>query len=174
MKKGLIIAISLVFLLTGCGKTDSERIKSKYGSSNEKIVESLSNKDDASTYFGDLMVLDDNTLSNQLGIRVIDVENYVGSIPYVLDSRFYIAVKPKKDTKERIKESLDIYASYLENRILDEINMNEEMSEEQKADYTKKAEMVKNHLEKEVNGYYIYISSEDNEKVLETITENLK
>lgn len=174
MRKSLIVALSLLFVVTGCGKSDSEKIKSKYGSSNEKIVKKLESKDDMKTYFGDLMVLDDNLLSNQLGVRVEDVENYVGAIPYVLDSKFYIAIKPKKDNKKRVKESLDAYASQLENRIRDEINMNTEMSEETKVDYTKKADMVKNHLAKEVNGYYVYISSEDNEKVLKIMTENLK
>ncbi|MBQ9182093.1 MAG: DUF4358 domain-containing protein [Bacilli bacterium] len=174
-KKVLILTAVFSLLLTGCGKTKSEQIESKYGTQNETITKSLNDlKITETENFSGLMILDDNTLYTQLGITVDDVQNYVGALPYVLDSKFYIAIKPASSSKEKVKKAIDTYISNLALKFQDDPISSEGMSEEEKNAHTASLNMLNNHLEKEIDGYYIYISSSDNEKVLKIIQENLK
>ena len=166
MKKFLVVATVFLLALTGC-KNKSEKIQSKYGDQNKDVVNSLNDTKDEKLYFADLMVLDDNTLQTQFGLTVDEVENYVGAVPYILDSRFYVAIKPTSESKDKVKRMLKSYAANLEQRLSDLVT---DEDEESKA----KLEMIKNHMEKEVNGYYVYISSSDNEKVLKIIEKKLE
>ena len=167
MKKLLVIVIAGTLLLTGCGKTDKEKRESKYGKENNSITEKLSGMEE----FSGLMILNDATLASQIGLTLDDVENYLGALPYTLDSKFYVAIKPKKGSEDLVKQALDIYTTVLLSKLENSL---ENTSDEEKSNLQTQIDMINNHMEKEINGYYVYISSSDNDSVLKIIKENLK
>ncbi len=157
MKK-IVIVLIITLMLTGCGKVKT--IEEKYGKENAKIKEELKELtfgSEEKKYFSDLMILDSNTLRTELGIREEKVENYIAAVSYEKNGNYYIIIKPKDDEKEYVKNALDSYAEHLKNI----------------ADKTAN-QLLDKSVSDEINGYYVYISSNDNEKVLSIIKDKLK
>lgn len=157
MKK-IIIVLVATLVLTGCGKTKT--IEEKYGKNNTEIQEELKELTfgiEEKKYFSDLMILDSNTLRTELGIREEKVENYIGAVSYERNGNYYIIIKPKESKKEYVKKALDSYAEHLKNTA----------NEESKP-------LLDKSISEEINGYYVYISSNENDKVLNIIKDKLK
>lgn len=150
MKK-IIIVLVMTLILTGCGK--EKTLEEKYGKENDVIKEELKEQEN----FKDLMILDSNTLRTELGIREEKVENYIAAVSYERNGNYYIAIKPKEEEKEYVKVALDSYVEHLKNI----------------ADKEAK-KLLDNSISTEISGYYVYISSSDNDKVLEIIKDKLK
>lgn len=157
MKKIVIVLLITIGIITGCKE---KTIEETYGKQNEEIKEELKKLEfgnEESKYFNNLMVLDSNTLRTELGIREDQVENYVAAVSYERNGNYYIVIKPKEEYKERVKSSLEIYTSVL------------------KAGATEESKQILDKsINTEINGYYVYISSQDNEKVLNIIKSKLK
>lgn len=157
MKKIVIVLLITIGIITGCKE---KTIEETYGKQNEEIKEELKKLEfgnEESKYFNNLMVLDSNTLRTELGIREEQVENYVAAVSYERNGNYYIVIKPKEKYKERVKSSLEIYTSVL------------------KAGATEESKQILDKsINTEINGYYVYISSQDNEKVLNIIKSKLK
>lgn len=103
------------------------------------------------------MILSSNTLRTELGIREEQVENYIAAVSYERNGNYYIIIKPKEEYKERVKSALEIYTSVLKDGATEEAK-----------------QILDKSINTEINGYYVYISSQDNEKVLNIIKDKLK
>ena len=173
MKK-FIVALSILLLVTGCGKTAAEKLEAKYGKDNTKLQTNLEKLDvsKVDNYFTGLFKLDNNGLETNLGLTLSDVENYIVAVPYVEDAKMYIIVKPASGKDARVKSQIKTYLSTLENKLRQQVEM--ATDETVKATYTAKADLVKNRLEKTLNGYLIYIVSTDNNAVYNVIEDALK
>lgn len=159
MKK-ILILITLMLLITGCGKSKNTTVEERHGKTNKEITESLRKLEfgaEEEKYFGNLMILDSNTIRTELGIREERVENYVAAVSYERNGNYYIAIKPKKEWEEYVEKALDSYTK----------NLKENGSDETKI-------LLDKSIKEEYKGYYIYISSNDNDKVLSILKDKLK
>lgn len=144
MKKFLLTLCALL-LLTGCGNKnlDLEKV-------NENVKET--------NVFSNLQILSEEHLKNNFSIDAQKAEEilFVGDTENSdadLFTDFYIVVKAKDET---ILEDID--------------NLLSESFEQRLEMYNPEGlQKVKNRLETTYNGYKIYISSSDNEKVLKAI-----
>lgn len=161
MKKSTVITLStliIVLLITGCGCNKSKEIDK-----NEKVNNKINSKIQDmslgdSKIFEGLIVLNDNTLETQLGINRNFVENHaIGISMYNNFPKLYMIIKPKKENKKIVKQALDLYLNKIKENVKDD----------DKPKYEKA-------LKQEYNGYYVYIVSDDNEKVFSKIKEYLK
>ena len=163
MKRVIIVSISMLLVLglvTGCGcnKKVNEKKKSKTNIKiNNLIEEEVIKMNDE--IMNSLLSLDENLLLTQFGLKTEEVEYYVAKIPEYNDikPRFYIAIKPTNNSKNKVKKALDMYVE----------NLKIKTDEDSQKNY-------ENVLKQEYNGYYIYILSSNNEKVYEIIKNNLK
>lgn len=173
MKK-ILVTLSILLLVTGCGKTAAEKLEAKYGEDNTKLQTKLQNLDvsKVDNYFTGLFKLDNNGLETNLGLTLSDVENYVVAIPYIEDARMYIIIKPAAGKEARVKSQVKTYLETIENKMRQQAQMATE--EERKTMYIAKADLVKNRLEKKENGYYVYVVSADNNAVYNVIKEAIK
>lgn len=149
MKKISVCLICLLFV-SGCG--------------NDTKVD-IDDKIDSENLISNMQVIDDNMLKTEFGINVDNVIDYSSGINMVSDD-IYVALKPKKGKEELIKNSLDNYFLNLETQYIeyeDDIVIENE-----------KYNKIKNRYYEEYNGYYIYIVSSNNDKVLDIIKNNLK
>lgn len=165
MKK-IILVLICMFVITGCGSNEQTNVDMVNEISKIETNEGIKE-------FEGLMVLDNNTIETEIGLTTDDVESYTIQVPEYLDSRLYIVVKPKSDKEERVKNQIEIYISTLKNRIDMELESNTELIEEEKTTLKKKQEMLNNMTKEEYKGYLIYISSSNNDKILETIKNNI-
>ena len=157
MKKIIIVLLITIGIITGCKE---KTIEEPHGKQNEEIKEELKTLtfgEEEKKYFNDLMILSGNTLRTDLGIREEQVENYIAAVSYERNGNYYIIIKPKKEYKERIKSALEIYTSVLKDGATEEAK-----------------QILDKSINTEINGYYVYISSQDNEKVLNIIKDKLK
>lgn len=157
MKKIIIVLLITIGIIIGCKE---KTIEETYGKQNDEIKEELKTLtfgEEEKKYFNDLMILNSNTLITELGIREEQVENYIAAVSYERNGNYYIIIKPKEEYKERIKSALEIYTSVLKNGATEEAK-----------------QILDKSINTEINGYYVYISSQDNEKVLNIIKDKLK
>lgn len=157
MKKIIIVLLITIGIITGCKENT---IEETYGKQNEEIKEELKTLtfgEEEKKYFNDLMILSSNTLRTELGIREEQVENYIVAVSYERNGNYYIIIKPKEEYKERVKSALEIYTSVLKDGATEEAK-----------------QILDKSINTEINGYYVYISSQDNEKVLNIIKDKLK
>lgn len=157
MKKIIIVLLITIGIITGCKE---KTIEETHGKQNDEIKEELKTLtfgEEEKKYFNDLMILSSNTLRTELGIREEQVENYIAAVSYERNGNYYIIIKPKKEYKERIKSALEIYTSVLKDGAMEEAK-----------------QILDKSINTEINGYYVYISSQDNEKVLNIIKDKLK
>ena len=121
---------------------------------NDKLYDIIINTKDP--LFGMLMDVNDEMLEQSFNINPEDVEEHLIALPMMMvQSNMYIIVKPVDGKENTVKEALD---TYMEN------------GEKEGATYLPdQYELFKNRLEKEYGGYLIYIVSNDNQKVYDTI-----
>lgn len=183
MKKILYLSLVALVLVTGCGKSEEEKQK-ELKENNKNIVTNIESLEvNGINEFKGLMVLDDNTMETELGLTQKDYENYISQVPYYLDSRLYIVIKPKEGKTDRIKRQIDLYISNITQRLEMEKNNivttydeqgNEIKNPVDTTEIDSKIAMINNMAKEEYNGYLIYVSSNSNDKILEIIKNNLK
>ncbi|MEG0073232.1 MAG: DUF4358 domain-containing protein [Clostridia bacterium] len=109
-----------------------------------------------SPLFAMLMPQQKESFSDMFGIDPKLVEEGIAALPMInVQSNMYIIVKPVNGKKEEVKTAVNAYMGKLEKQW-----------ETYLAD---QHELVVNRLEKEEDGYLIYIISRDNEKVYNAI-----
>lgn len=166
MKKSIIIILitTCLIFITGC--TDKvEKIESKNDKVNKNILEIVENKGEIEQ----LQLIDENILLTSLGLTTNQVDDYIGKIPVYNSpsSYMYIAIKPKKGSEDSVRRALDLYVSDLENK-LSQTKIDEKTGE-QKIIETQSSKQIKNMLKKEYKGYYIYISSNENDEIFKIL-----
>ena len=124
---------------------------------NAKVITEA--KNGQNRIFPGMMPVNDEQLQNVLGITKDDVKEFSMQMPAMMtNSATFIIVKPAEGKEEYVKEKLDAYMLKLE---------------QQWATYLPaQYELVKNRLTENYGGYYIYIVSNNNNVVLETIKNN--
>lgn len=158
IKKILVIVVCII-VLSGCGsqqnnsnkELDLNLVKSNLST---LIIENgapfseksnINNKDSIETYGLDVTLLDEYAI-------------YLPSA--VVDASMYIVAKPKEGESSVVK--------YQINELL------EKYYNAYNGYYPKEAKLIEDRMEKELDGYLIYIVSADNEKVYNAIKESLK
>lgn len=123
-------------------------------SNNDEVYNTII--DSKGMLFGMLVNVEGEMLDQVFSITESDLEEYLIAIPAMnVRSNSYIVVKPKKASYDKVKEAM---ASYMTNL------------EDQMANYlADQFALIENRLEKEYGGYLIYIISDNNEKVYNTI-----
>lgn len=150
MKKILVI-ISVLFLLTGCNKEE----KTLNFSEIKNNLNNLAFED--KTMFENNQMMDSETLKNKYNVDTTNMEEYLISMPTLVESsNMYIVVKAKEGMENDVKTQLENLMTRYENQW----SMGYAPKEEDK---------VRNRLEEIDGNYFIYIISDDNDLVLETI-----
>ena len=123
-------------------------------SDNNKVLDLI--KSSKAPIFANLMKLDNESINSTLNIKNEQYSEILMEMPAIIvKSNMYVVVKPTANEKDNVKEAIDSYMKNLE---------------EQWATYLpEQYELVQNRLYEEYGGYLIYIVSEDNNKVFETI-----
>lgn len=152
----LIIVVATVFV-AGCGKDKKNELNVKYTKVDSEIKEEI-NKIDIN--MEDISV---DRLKTEYGIKLDLVENYISGIN---EPDLYIAIKPKEGKEEIVKKALKIYFENLEVRLSNYDN-------DGKVIETEELKRVKNRVEEEINGYYVYIVSSNNEEILKVIKDKI-
>lgn len=108
--------------------------------------------------FANMMEMPVESIEDVLGLKEDQVEEFLMATPMmIVRSDTYIIVKPSEGNKKAVKEKIDEYMDALEKQW--ETYLPEQY------------ELVKNRLEKEYDGYLIYIVSIDNDLVYKTIKD---
>ena len=129
-------------------------------SDNEKAL-SLIKEEGYPALFGMMGEVTDEVLSTTFNINSEDVLEYAGKTSMMIVSASgYMIIKPAEGKKEVVKEAMADYMA---------------KQEEQWGSYLpSQYDLVKNRLETEVEGYLVYIVSEDNDAVLKAIKNNIE
>lgn len=157
MKKILLIIMGL-FLITGCGEKKEENNLDVKLNMNE-IKENLSSiKIDGGNPYNEMDSVNDLELIDGYGIDVTLLEDYVIYISSsVEDPSMYMVLKVSEENKSVIKYQVDdMFNQYLS---------------AYKGYYPEAATIIEDKMEKEYNGYLIYIVSNDNQKVYDEILD---
>lgn len=173
MKKILIFMIPFL-ILTGCGKketgltTYTKDVNKKYVEQNEKVEKALTDVvigENNLKEFESLRKLNDYTLETEFGLTNKEIENYIAAVPDWVDTRMYVILKPVKGNEEKVKRMmknyLDNYKYQLENIGLSEEELNN------------KIKLFDERVEKEENGYLIYIISSDSNQIYTQIKKEI-
>lgn len=163
MKKKLLLLV-LILIISGCAIK-----KEKENENANVLIEEIEKQGIMENIEG----LNEALLLSEFGIREDLVDDYM-SAKSEITSDIYIAIKPKNDKKEIVKSALDNYFNNKEMLATEyeEENVNED-NPERKIKETDEYLKVKNRLEEEYNGYYIYIMTNSNEEVLNIIKKNI-
>ena len=151
MKKFLVL-LMCIFLLTGC-ETEPEEVKL-----NDLDVVKIGENLRDFTYFNNIDSLNDEDLIEGYSIDTSIISEYAIYISSaVSDPSMYIVAKPKEGKESVLKYQIkDMFSKYLSSY----------------SDYYPEAvPMIENRLEKEYNGYLIYVVSKENETVYQKILE---
>ena len=161
--KLLLGVFVLVVFLSGCGSDNSSGSEATSKSLDINLVKSnvKALKIDDDTPFADDANINDSDSIETYGLDVDLLDEYVIYLPSaVVNASMYIVAKPKEGeesvVKYQIKELFDKYYNAYNGY------------------YPKEAKLIEGRMEKELSGYYIYIVSNDNEKVYNAIKESLK
>lgn len=122
----------------------------------DEIMERI--KESKPHLYGMMVELNDETLESLLDINPEDLEEYLVQLPMITQSSTYMILKPVEGKKQVVKEKLDHYFN--------------EQEEQWKTYLPDQYEIIKNRTYKEIGDYMIYVSSSDNDKVIETIKKN--
>lgn len=153
MKKILYVIISII-LLSGCSKND---VKLDL----DKVESNLNNLTyESESMFGKNEMVDLEHLTVKYGFDASNIDDSLISMTKVTDSAsMYAIFLPKKGEKEAAKEAIEQFLTKYDQSWMMGYAPDQEI-------------LVENRLEEEYGNYLIYIISNDNEKVLETIKNN--
>lgn len=161
MKKlrNILLIMLIGLLVVGCGNEEGKSKSLDKTVAKEK-VSALSFKDNNFKFSGDVNY--NNT--DALKVYGVDTTLIADSFCYisseVVDPSMFLVVKAKDDSKAvlkyQIKEMFDKYYNAYNSY------------------YPKEAKMINDRLEKELNGYLVYIVSYDNNSVFQAINESFR
>ena len=156
MKKILLIIMGL-FLITGCGEKKEENLNVKLNMNEIKDNLSKLKIEDINPY-SNLDSDNDLDLIDGYGIDVTLLDDYVIYISSsVEDPSMYMVLKVNEENKSVVKYQVDdMFDKYLT---------------AYKGYYPEAATIIEDKMEKENNGYLIYIVSNDNQKVYDEILD---
>lgn len=156
MKKILLIIMGL-FLITGCGEKKEENLNVKLNMNEIKDNLSKLKIEDINPY-SNLDSVNDLDLIDGYGIDVTLLDDYVIYISSsVEDPSMYMVLKVNEENKSVVKYQVDdMFDKYLT---------------AYKGYYPEAATIIEDKMEKENNGYLIYIVSNDNQKVYDEILD---
>ena len=159
MKKVLFILLMGLFCF-GCSNTAIHEQKEFDKDLAVKNISTISFSGE-DFHFSDESCMDNTKALDMYGIELDRAEQYAFDLSSdVVNPSMYLILKPKEDEKEilefQVKEMFDKYYSAYNNY------------------YPKEAKMIDDRLEKEYEGYLIYIVSYDNEKVFQVIKESFQ
>lgn len=153
MKKILYVIISII-LLSGCSKNDVKLDLAKVESSLNNLTY------ESKAMFGKNEMVDLEHLTVKYGFDSSNIDASLISMSTVTDSAsMYAIFLPKKGEKEAAKEAIEQFLTKYDRSWMMGYAPDQEI-------------LVENRLEEEYGNYLIYIISNDNEKVLETIKNN--
>ncbi len=157
MKKLFYVLIATALLFTGCSKEEEERTLD---------LELAKEKISSITFDEDFKFDDEENINNNEALSVYGVDSslFEESLFYlsstVVDPSMYLIVKANSEDeavlKYQIEEMFTNYYNYYNSY------------------YPEEAKMIEDRLEKELDGYLIYIVSYDNDAVYQAIEESLK
>ena len=156
MKKIVLIIMGL-FLITGCGEKKEENLNVKLNMNEIKDNLSKLKIEDINPY-SNLDSVNDLDLIDGYGIDVTLLDDYVIYISSsVEDPSMYMVLKVNEENKSVVKYQVDdMFDKYLS---------------AYKGYYPEAATIIEDKMEKENNGYLIYIVSNDNQKVYDEILD---
>ena len=154
-----LLVIFVVLLMTGCNSA-SDEVKKELDLDNykEKVVELNINGE---TPFSDSSNLNNLDVLDTYGLDSSLLDDYLIYMPSsVVNASMFIVVKPisgqesvvKYQIKELFEKYYNAYNGY----------------------YPKEAKLIEDRMEKEVDGYLVYIVSNDNDKVYNLLKESTK
>lgn len=158
MKK-IVIFLCLILLCTGCGSESVEKKEFDKEVAKGKIADL--------TFSGSDFKFDENENVNNVdvlnvyGVEIDKLNDYLFYISSdVVDPSMYLIASCDEDNKSVVKYQID----ELFNKYYSAYNNY----------YPKEAKMINDRLEKEYEGYLIYVVSYDNDKVYQAIEESFK
>ena len=157
MKKTLLIIMGL-FLITGCGEKKEENNLDVKLNMNEIKGNLSSIKIGDGNPYNEMDSVNDLELIDGYGIDVTLLEDYVIYISSsVEDPSMYMVLKVSEENKSVVKYQVDdMFSQYLS---------------AYKGYYPEAATIIEDKMEKEYNGYLIYIVSNDNQIVYDEILD---
>lgn len=124
---------------------------------NDSVISKV--KESKAPLFSMLEEIPSETINDLLNITSLDYEEISMGIPAILvKSNMYIVVKPKEGKEETIKTAIDDYMTSLENQWKNYL--------------PDQYELVKNRKEGKIGDYLVYIISDDNDLVFNTISNS--
>lgn len=158
--KVLFIMIIVVCVLSGCGSSETPSSRKTLDINTAKSSISSLKIGDTSP-FSDESNINNSDSIETYGLDTSLLEEYAIYLPSaVVNASMYIIAKPKNGEESVVKYQIkDLFEKYYN---------------AYNGYYPKEAKLIENRMEKKLNGYLIYIVSSDNDKVYNTIKENLK
>ncbi len=160
MKKiKIIVIVLLAFLCVGCGSGKSATRDFYKDVAKNKIAD-ITFSESQFTFSNTSNINNKDALS-VYGVDISKFEDYLFYISSdVVDPSMYLIVKPSDDDKSIVKYQVnELFSKYF--------NAYNNY-------YPKEAKMITDRLEKEYEGYLIYIVSYNNEKVYQAIKDSFK
>ena len=152
--------IIVVCVLSGCGSSETPSSRKTLDINTAKSSISSLKIGDTSP-FSDESNINNSDSIETYGLDTSLLEEYAIYLPSaVVNASMYIIAKPKNGEESVVKYQIkDLFEKYYN---------------AYNGYYPKEAKLIENRMEKKLNGYLIYIVSSDNDKVYNTIKENLK
>lgn len=158
MKK-IVVILLIMFLCVGCGSETTSNKKFDKNVAKEKIA-NLKFSDSEFKFTEESNVNNTDALS-VYGVDITKLDDYLFYLSSdIVDPSMYLVVRSDEDDKSIVKYQID----ELFNKYYNSYNNY----------YPKEAKMIEDRLEKEYEGYLIYIVSYDNNKVYQAIEESFK
>lgn len=192
MKKIIILSMIIVLTLTGCNKNNTQDVNQnykpfepsgkyvkdekfkKYETMNEEIIEGLNGiAIEEEKPYSSLKTLDDNSIETEFGLNITDFINYVIKVPQygIVDSTYCIIYKSESGKEERIEKRIGAYFKSKKSLMESDIQLE---NDEYKSPYKDDLEILNNMTTTEINGYKVYVSSKNNELVINTLKKLIK
>lgn len=126
---------------------------------NEKLLKAI--KDVKEPIFGAMMEVTKENVKDTLNIDPASLDEFLMETPMmIVQSNTYIIAKPASGKEQEVKDAINAYMKKLE--------------DQWKTYLPDQYELVKNRKEEKLGDYLIYIISDDNEKVFNTIKASKK
>ena len=160
--KSVLLIMVVALLLVGCGSEGEKEDTSK------TFDKSVAKEKISALKFNDIefTFTDSESIGNVDALKVYGVdkdlfEDYMVYLSNnITDPSMYLIVKPKDDKKSVVKYQIkDMFEKYYNSY---------------SNYYPKEAKMIEDRLEKEYNGYLIYVVSYDNNSVYQAIQDSFK
>jgi hypothetical protein len=146
MKKIVISLIAILFLVTGCGSSNTLDIKAASASLDKEMQ--------------DMVVLEDKELEAIYDLDLSLMDEYIIKSGSTRNGNLYALIRVKDENKEAVKKQMDKLFEILETQS----NL-----------YSPEAvELLENRVQTNVGDCLVYISYKDTDKAYDLVKENIK